>query len=621
MADSNTIKQQRDRFLAFSFASADLLLEVQETGKITFALGAAKGLTGIDHENMLNKDWLTLFAESEQAALTELSKTLTPALRRGPMIVTLDAKITKRKAILTAITMPESTNFYIALSFHNDLLDKLAKLIDADTQKEPAKDPKKNPPPPQKKENKDPAITTDFDPTKDEEKSVTTNFDPTANNDQNATTTGFDPNAGKADNTAMTTGFTAIDDENYDFGGTLYNKQEFSARADETFEIAREKELEAALTIFDLDKSETITEENWAEIIKGISEYLQENSIDGKGVGEINETTFSLLHDAKIKTQQMQEDVAALSKKIDPDGEGVALCAKTISADLEKLSNEEAARAVFYAISEFEKTGPDKDFEIESLDTGFETHVSNNEAKIKEFKSIIDRVDFDVYFQPIVDLKTKEAGYYEALSRFRSGDTQEWVMFGEDVGLSMQYDLAVVERTMNFIHYKAGMTRTKFSVNISGKSLQDPDFLEQLQEQLALRDLSNRMMFEITQSTRIKDLDTAANFVHTLQNAGYVIALDDFGAGAASLQFLKKLNPNFVKIDGQYIRRILKSDRDEIMVRGLTKMCKEYKTKLIAEFVEEQEQVDLLTEMGVQYGQGYLFGKAESKPSYVPPGE
>jgi EAL domain-containing protein (putative c-di-GMP-specific phosphodiesterase class I) len=82
-------------------------------------------------------------------------------------------------------------------------------------------------------------------------------------------------------------------------------------------------------------------------------------------------------------------------------------------------------------------------------------------------------------------MKTKEATHYEILSRFESGDTQEWIRFGEDAGLAPDFDLAVCERAINHIKFKAGNTRTKFSIDISGQSISDEEFCEKLKEQLA----------------------------------------------------------------------------------------------------------------------------------------
>ena len=94
------------------------------------------------------------------------------------------------------------------------------------------------------------------------------------------------------------------------------------------------------------------------------------------------------------------------------------------------------------------------------------------------------------------------------------------------------------------------------------------------------------------------------------------MCLDDFGAGSASFQYLHRLHVDYVKIDGSYTRKILTSERDAIMVKNLTQMCRDLNIDVIAEMIEQEAQSERMQDLGVQYGQGYLFGKATPKPEY-----
>ena len=123
-------------------------------------------------------------------------------------------------------------------------------------------------------------------------------------------------------------------------------------------------------------------------------------------------------------------------------------------------------------------------------------------------------------------------------------------------------------------------------------------------------------MFEITESTTIQDLDMVNHFIRILQDEGYKVCLDDFGAGSASFQYLHQLNVDYVKIDGSYTRKLLSSERDAIMLKNLSQMCMDLNIKVIAEMVEQEEQAERLRNMGIGYGQGYLFGKAKPSPEY-----
>jgi len=125
-------------------------------------------------------------------------------------------------------------------------------------------------------------------------------------------------------------------------------------------------------------------------------------------------------------------------------------------------------------------------------------------------------------------------------------------------------------------------------------------------------------MFEITESTTIKNLDMVNEFIKILQDDGFEICMDDFGAGSASFQYLHKLHVDYVKLDGQYTQRILTDERDAAMVKNLAQMCSDLGVKVVAEMIEEEKQVIKLAAMGIQYGQGYYFAKPVAMPEYKP---
>ena len=106
-------------------------------------------------------------------------------------------------------------------------------------------------------------------------------------------------------------------------------------------------------------------------------------------------------------------------------------------------------------------------------------------------------------------------------------------------------------------------------------------------------------------------------YLQALRKRKHEVCLDDFGAGAASFQYLNALDIDCVKIDGKYIRDALNSSRDEAMVRNLVRMCKDLGVSTVAEMVETEEQCQYLTKIGVDKAQGWLFGKPDKKVGYI----
>lgn len=538
MPDEKSLKLQRDRFLAFSFASADLFVEISEDHKIAYALGAAKGIIGIDDKSLIGRDWFELFDPIDRPVLRTMINKAKPVMRCGPVLVTLNEEISDgKKAVVTGIKMPDSERFHLTVGKSNLMMAKM--------------------------------------------------------------------------------GDVARNAESYE----ILSKSDFLDAAKEALNVATSLGQDVDVTLFEFgatkDDISRFGAESWNAFTSAINELLLTKSIDGNMAGEIEPGKYSIIHDNNIDPESLREQITELSKEQDPEGKGFEIKSKTVTSDLSEMNERDATRALLYTIHEFERKGTE--LTIETLNSGLETYLDVNAQKIKTFQSMIDRLSFSLFFQPIVNLKTMEASHYEMLSRFEEGDTMEWIMFGEDVGMASEFDIAVCERAINFVSFKAGGTKTKFSINISGQSIEDESFFETLMKLLSKgQNLKNRLMFEITESSHIQDLEKVNKFVSNLKNEGYEIALDDFGAGSASFQYLQQLHVDHLKIDGKYTKKLLSSQRDVAMVKNLVQMCKDMDIKVIAEFVEDAAQLEILRNMDVEYGQGYLFGKPAPKPEYIP---
>lgn len=533
------LKQQRDRFLAFSFASSDLLIEIAEDATIAYALGAAKSLIGPNEKNLIGQDYLALFSPLDRSTIAAMKDTAKIGTRCGPFLVKLDEAIGDgRQAVVTGLRMPDNDKFYLTIGATNLLMARHAQQVEDDAK-------------------------------------------------------------------------------------TLHDKDSFLAAASDALDLARSLGQEVDMTLVDIDNIGQIQQrmgaDHWQEFSRSITHLLNSKSVDGQAAAEISEGRYSIIHDNHISPDMLKDEIVRLSRATDPSGLGFEISSKTVSADLSSMSERETTKALIYTINEFERNGTA--MTIESLNSGFKTYVTANAQKIVQFKSMVEQLNFDLHFQPIVNLDSGELSHYEMLSRFRGeGSTQEWIIFGEDIGMAPDFDIAVCERAINYLLYKSQAHRTKFAINLSGQSMQNEQFFKTLYAKLLLhKELANRLIFEITESTMMQDLDMVNYFIQALQGDGYEVCLDDFGAGSASFQYLHRLNVNYVKIDGAYTRRILTSERDTVMVKNLAQLCRDLNIKVIAEMVEEQAQADRLRNLGIQFGQGYYFGKPAAKPEYDAP--
>ncbi|MCB9991312.1 MAG: EAL domain-containing protein [Rhodospirillales bacterium] len=538
MADTKDIKAQRDRFLAFSFASSDLFLEVAEDGGIVYALGAAKSITGIDPASLSGGEWLDMFNEKDRPTLVRMRKRAKEAERCGPFHVRIQDVYGGRDVIVNGIKMPDSDSFYLTVGFPNEMLMKLAE------------------------------ITGEYE------------------------------------------------------SQTLLDKDTFLYSAVEAFNLARSLGEDVDITLLDINGAgqikETLGDEIWRQFTQAVTDILSSNSFDGYAAAAIDDGRYSVIHDKTVDSDTLRNKLESLARQSDPTGEGFSIESKTVSADLQSLSERETTKALIYTINEFERKGTA--LNIETLNSGFKAYVSANAQKIHQFKTVVEQLSFNFEFQPIVDMETTTLSHFEIVSRFKGeGSTQEWIIFGEDIGMAADFDIAVCERVINYLLYKAANNRMRFAMNLSGQSIQNEQFFKTLTAKLDMNpQLAQRMIFEITESTMITELEMVNSFIRILQSKGYQVCLDDFGAGAGSLQYIQQLDVDFIKIDGQYTRKILGAHRDQVLVKNLSQMCRDLDIRVIAEQIETQEQKDQMLSLGVQMGQGYYYGYPLSKPQFDP---
>ena len=133
-------------------------------------------------------------------------------------------------------------------------------------------------------------------------------------------------------------------------------------------------------------------------------------------------------------------------------------------------------------------------------------------------------------------------------------------------------------------------------------------------------DVAERLVIEITETAGLEDIDACCRFVSTLRDLGCEVALDDFGAGYTSFRHLKQLAVTKVKIDGSFIRKIGENPDNLVFIRTLIDLARTFGLETVAECVEDMDEAALLLNEGVDYMQGYAFGKPELDKPWTRPG-
>jgi EAL domain-containing protein (putative c-di-GMP-specific phosphodiesterase class I) len=162
----------------------------------------------------------------------------------------------------------------------------------------------------------------------------------------------------------------------------------------------------------------------------------------------------------------------------------------------------------------------------------------------------------------------------------------------------------------------------RLEVNVSGVSVSEPGFSALLEPHLvALGPLAKQLVIELTETAAVGNLAHATQFASDLARHGCEFALDDFGAGFGGFYYLKYLPCQYLKIDGEFIKTLPASPVDQVFVRAMVELAHGLGKQTIAEFVEDEETLDLLQTLGVDYGQGYHIGRpAPLTEQLHPPG-
>jgi EAL domain-containing protein (putative c-di-GMP-specific phosphodiesterase class I) len=157
------------------------------------------------------------------------------------------------------------------------------------------------------------------------------------------------------------------------------------------------------------------------------------------------------------------------------------------------------------------------------------------------------------------------------------------------------------------------------AINLSGTSLSEDRFLDYVIAELKKQKLPDgAICFEITETAAISNLSRVIHFMQTLKNLGCKFSLDDFGSGLSSFTYLKNLPVDFLKIDGHFIRNVAEDTVDESMVRAISQVGNAMGIATIAERVETKEVLDKLSELGIEFAQGFYIARPTSVQSFEP---
>ena len=231
---------------------------------------------------------------------------------------------------------------------------------------------------------------------------------------------------------------------------------------------------------------------------------------------------------------------------------------------------------------------------------------------VEEIRAALADERFELLAQPIVGLRATRERRFELLLRMRNRDGDlvppgAFLYIAERLDLIQEIDRWVVGRAIAML---AEHPQISLEVNLSGKSIGAPALLEVVERRLRETAIDPaRLTFEITETAAVTNIALAGSFSERLRELGCRFALDDFGAGFGSFHYLKHLPFDYLKIDGEFVRNLATDATDRLLVTAVVEIARGMGKETIAEFVGDDRTVEVLRELGVDWGQGYHLGE------------
>ena len=276
----------------------------------------------------------------------------------------------------------------------------------------------------------------------------------------------------------------------------------------------------------------------------------------------------------------------------------------------QKLSLGELLATADSACYGAKRDGGNRVHQYHSNDSNMQEH-NNILGWVSRINTGLENNQFVLFTQPMQSIQAGAELHCELLIRMKGDDgmlfpPSTFLPAAERYHLMPQIDRWVVNEALTIMARKGDSINCVCAINLSGQSLSQEGFLEYVLDKIDLHNVDTRYIcFEITETTVISNLDKAQHFMRILRAIGCRFSLDDFGSGLSSFAYLKNLEVDFLKIDGMFIKNIATNKIDRAMVESINNVGHVMGLHTIGEFAENQDIIDILKDIGVDYAQGY----------------
>lgn len=408
----------------------------------------------------------------------------------------------------------------------------------------------------------------------------------------------------------------------------LYNQRVFTEML--SYEVVRAKShnYHFGLLMIDFDNFKLINDQyghafgdevlkNFALTIKAV---LQEGDIFARYGGD----EFCVILpekdlDAVIKVAETIIEATQGLKLISPKADTVSIaCSIGISIYPDHADNKEdlfmVADNMLYRVKDSGKNALSYPQEGDLV----QAYKEHNDQSVFIMHSLETGEPIEPNFQPIVNIGNGKIEVHELLMRLRQDgeliSAGRFIETAEHMGLVNQMDLILIEKALKHIH-ETGYKGVLF-INLSPKAIVASEFIKKIQALTNKYTINpSRIVFEITERETVGNVTLLEKFVIELRSQGFHFAIDDFGSGFSSFQYLKRFPVDYIKIEGEFINNMTKDKIDLAFVKSAVNMAKSLGIQTVAEFIENEETLEMVKELGIDYAQGFLL--ATPQPTFL----
>jgi diguanylate cyclase (GGDEF)-like protein/PAS domain S-box-containing protein len=414
----------------------------------------------------------------------------------------------------------------------------------------------------------------------------------------------------------------------------LYNRSRFMDELEQVAFQATEGNGDAELLYLVLDDFQALKEKvglgTSDVIIKNVAELLrkvrQEDEVLARYADQVFTVIVPSFEDAKVDERAAAYLQAVADYVSQVDGKAVNLHA---SIGISRISESQSvAEAIIdnadKACMRAQRGGGNQFARLQdSAMQAAESETMSIEKWEKRLKRGLQENKFLLHYQPIITLHGEEQELYEVHLRLqllegRDIKAEEFITYATQLGMMAEIDKWVIRQAIEVLSdHRKQFPKTRFFIKLSEMTIQQPDFVDWLKATLDVNKLeAGAMIFEISETTALNNLERAHEVVNSLKSIGGEFALEHFGSGVDFSNSLNSVDVHYVKINGAFVERMSRDPENQAAVKAIIEMTRHANKQCIAEFVSDANSLALLWRMGADYAQGFYIQPPSDKLDY-----